>query len=250
MMTGEDDMQEIKRELAQYQTSCAVQEQKFLDSLQPADAQLLAAYDARDVDALCRALERGANPDVMTGWNGSPLAAVAAYDNWHEAVEALLDAGANPMAEGGELLVSLCERGPAYLLRRVLQVPGVSPDFESGGDLLAVLAAEEGQLDCLRVLRAAGADLLADEGKALCRACAMNQPEVVRYLLAECGADVEAEYDDKPPLFYAVQGDAVDCARLLLEAGADPDHADLWGRTPRNAAASVAMNELLGRYCR
>ena len=250
MAGGNEDRLENGAEQAAFCTSCAVKQQEYLDSLPPADAQLLAAFDAHDIAALRRALERGANPDVVTGWNGSPLAAVASYENWHEAVEALLEAGADPMKEGGELLVSLCERGPAHLLRRVFRMSGVSPDFERGGDSLAVLAAEEGQVDCLRELRTAGADLLADGGKALCRACAANQVETARYLLEECGADAEAEYDDKTPLFYAVRGNAMDCARLLLDVGAAPDHADLWGFTPRNTATTADMNELLGRYCR
>lgn len=235
--------------LSEFGTSCAVDDQAYLDSLDPADQHLLAAYDSHDIEALRRALEKGANPDLRLIWEGDTLAADAVLSGWPEATEALLDAGADPLVEDGRLLIQLCCMGEAALLRRVLQMPGVSPDFSDGFDSLAVWAAEMGQVECLRELRAAGADLLADDGKALCMACAANKVETARYLLEECGADLNQDYDDWTPLDHAAAHDSMDCAKLLLEAGADPEHGDIVGRTPLQRAASERMRQLLDHYC-
>ena len=235
--------------LTEFGTSCAVEDQAYLDSLEPVNQHLLAAYDARDADAMRRALEKGADPDLRLIWEGDTLAADAVLSGWPEAAELLLDAGADPLLEDGRLLIQLCCMGEAELLRRVLQMPGVSPDFSDGYDSLAVWAAEMGQVECLRELKAAGADLLADDGKALCMACAANKVESARYLLEECGADTELEYDDWTPLDHAAAHDAMECAKLLLAAGANPEHEGIWGWTPMQRADSERMRQLLDHYC-
>lgn len=230
-------------------TSCAVEDQAYLDSLEPVNQHLLAAYDAHDAGAMRRALEKGADPDLRLAWEGDTLAADVVLSGWPEAAELLLDAGADPMVEEGRLLIQLCCMGEATLLRRVLQMPGVSPDFSDGYDSLAVWAAEMGQVECLRELRAAGADLLANDGKALCMACASNKVEAARYLLEECGADTELEYDDWTPLDHAAFHNSMECAKLLLEAGANPEHEGIFGRTPMQRADSERMRQLIDHYC-
>lgn len=221
----------------------------YLDSLNPADACLLIAYYNYDADGMREALADGANPNLPLIWFGEPLVADAVQSGWVQAADILLAAGADPAAEDFRLLMILCEHGPADLLQRVLQLPGVSPDYDDGaGYNLADYAAEAGRVDCLRVLRAAGADMLANEGRTLCKACGANQPEAVRYLLEECGADPEEEYDDWSPLFYAARSDALECARILLAAGADPLHRDIGNGTPLGWAKSPAMQRLLDRY--
>ena len=222
----------------------------YWSSLDAADRQLFDAYEIRDVEGMRVALRAGANPDLRLLWDGERLVVDAVESGWADGAALLLEAGGNPLMDGGRLLTQLCFFGPAELLQHVLELPGVSTDFSDGSDTLAVLAAEWGRVDCLRVLRAAGADLLADDGRALCRACAMNQPEVVRYLLEECGAPLELEYDDWTPLAHAALHDSMDCARILLEAGADPEHPGITGRTPLDRAESERMRQLLEHYCR
>ncbi len=240
---------ETREEWEQCGLRCQAEYEGYLETLGHADRHLLAACDAKDATALRAALAEGANPNLRTTWYGAPLAVYALTEDWPEGTELLLDAGADPLAEEAMLLMQLCERGPAELLRRVLDSPGVSADYDDGaGYNLADTAAEAGRVDCLRVLRAAGADMLANDGRTLCKACDANQPEVVRYLLEECGADIEAEYDDWSPLFYAVRSDSLECARILLEAGADPLHCDIANGTPFGRAASPAMHSLLDRY--
>ena len=221
----------------------------YLDCLEPADGCLLIAYHNHDADGMREALANGANPNLRLIWFGAPLVVDAVQCGWVQAADILLEAGADPATEDYLLLMILCEHGPADLLQRVLQLPGVSPDYDEGtGYNLADYAAEAGRVDCLRVLRAAGADMLANEGRTLCRACDANQPEVVRYLLEECGAALEEEYDDWSPLFYAARSNALECARILLAAGADPLHRDIANGTPLGWAESPAMQSLLDGY--
>lgn len=241
---------ESEEEWKQYFSQIAQEDKISYDCLEPIDKKLLEAFDSHDISALNDVLKAGATPNLFTTWCGEPLASHAARYNWPEAVDALLDAGADPMLDDGSLLVTLCEHGPAHALRRVLQIPGISPMFQSGGDSLAVLAAEEGQVDCLRELRTAGADLLENEGKALCRACLENRVEVARYLIEECHANLEEEYDDHSPLFYAVRTNAMECAELLLKHRANPSHKDIANMTPLHYAKTEAMKQLLKRYGR
>lgn len=222
----------------------------YRETLDAPDLMLYDAYEAKHLAGMQEALAAGANPDLRICWEGEPLAADAVRCGWAAGAGFLLEAGADPLAEEGDLLFLLCRMGPAHVLQKALQQPGVSPDFDDGCDSLAVWAAEAGQVECLRVLRAAGADLLPEDGKVLCKACAANQPEAVRYLLEECGAPVNTDYDDWTPLDYAASHDSLECARLLLEAGADPEFRDIVGRTPISRASNAAMKQLLDGYCR
>ena len=250
LIGGVPDLPETREKLAESQRQNEAMEQGYWQSLDAADRQLFDAYEIRDGEGMRAALQAGANPDLRLLWDGERLVVDAVESSWPDGAVILLESGANPLLDEGRLLTQLCFFGPAELLHEVLQLPGVSPDFSDGFDSLAVQAAEAGQVDCLRVLRAAGADLLADDGKALCRACAMNQPEVVRYLLEECGAPLEQDWDDWTPLAHAALHDSMECARILLEAGADPEHPGITGRTPLDRTESERMRQLLEHYCK
>lgn len=250
LIGGVPDLPETREKLVESLQQSEAMVQGYWQSLDAADRQLFDAYEIRDVEGMRAALLAGAAPDLRLLWDGERLVVDAVEGAWPAGVSVLLEAGANPLLDDGMLLTQLCCYGPAELLAQVLQLPGVSPDFSDGFDTLAVLAAEWGRVDCLRVLRAAGADLLADDGKALCRACAMNQPEVVRYLLEECGAPLEQDWDDWTPLAHAALHDSMECARILLEAGADPEHPGITGRTPLDRTESERMRQLLEHYCK
>lgn len=214
--------------------------------LSPADEMLQLAYDEKDDAALLKAIGDGADPELLSSDWVYPILIKAIDDGRPEVTELLLDAGADPTIRDNDLLWALCETGNARLMRRVLTDYDVLPIKHIGDYIEHII--ENGHLDCLREFRAAGVDLLADDGRALCRACLANKHEIVAYLVHDCGAELEMEHDDWSPLFFAAQGNSMESARILLEAGADPTHEDIVGHTPMRWAASKAMLGLLERY--
>lgn len=234
-------------ELTVYRERRIAEECFYRDSLDAPDLELYDSYEAKHLAGMQAALDAGANPDLQIVWAGEPLVSDAVLCGWPEGAELLLDAGASPLEDDAQLLISLCRKGPARLLKKALSQCDLPPDWKGGSDYmgLAAYAAACGQVDCLRAMRECGIDLLAHDGKALCEACKENQAEAVRYLVRECHAPLEEEYDDWSPLFYAAQYDALDCARILLEACANPLHEDICGTTPFKWAASDNMLMLL-----
>lgn len=103
-----------------------------------------------------------------------------------------------------------------------------------------------------RMLVEAGADInfISGEGYTLLKYSAEGvRPEMVRALL-DMGADTDAETRrySTTPLYVAVQQDDLEIARLLLEAGANPNaqNADRW--FPLANAQSIDMVQLLLDY--
>lgn len=233
--------------LTVYQERRFAEECLYRESLDAPELELYDSYEAKHLEGMQAALAAGADPNLRIFWNGEPLASDAVLCGWAEGAELLLDAGASPLEDDAQLLLSLCCKGPAGLLKKALSLCDLPPDWQGGPDYmnLAAYAAAAGQVDCLRALRECGVDVLAHDGRALCEACKENQAEAVCYLVRDCGARLEEEYDDWSPLFYAAQYNALDCARILLASGANPLHEDICGNTPFKWAASDNMHMLL-----
>lgn len=234
-------------EIEAYRVRRYAEECFYRETLNAPDLELYDSYELKHLAGMLEALAAGANPDLPICWECDDLASDAVRCGWSEGAELLLDAGASPLEDDAQLLITLCCNGPSRLLKKALSLCDLPPDWKGGLDYmsLAAYAAGAGQVDCLRALRECGIDLLAHDGKALCEACKENQPEAVHYLVHDCRASLEEEYDDWSPLFYAAQYDALDCARILLKAGANPLHEDICGGTPFKWAASDNMVMLL-----
>lgn len=91
--------------------------------------------------------------------------------------------------------------------------------------------------------------LPADAYSPLCYACQSNSMGTVE-LLIDRGADVNMRWNSstefgKQAIHYAVEFDAVSCARALLEAGADASSYTDLGYFPLLLARSVDMRNLL-----
>ena len=66
-------------------------------------------------------------------------------------------------------------------------------------------------------------------------------------LLLDAGAELEAESDEKSPLFVAVRQKRCDIAAALLEKGADAGHCVASaGLCPIHAATCVEINQCVG----
>ena len=111
-------------------------------------------------------------------------------------------------------------------------------------------AAAVGRIDRLRELLDADPQLVrarsVDDGTALHFAAFFRQPEATR-LLVERGADLEAvasTFGNVTPLHSACASGERESARILLEAGANPNVRQQGGFTPLHAAAQNGDEEL------
>lgn len=95
-------------------------------------------------------------------------------------------------------------------------------------------AVERGTPAVIDLLVTAGADLrqLDLNGETLLHKACGQSSENLRYLIM-AGLDVnQTKPGAEAPLHYAAVGDHLDCARVLLEHGADPNIVDGSGQTP------------------
>jgi len=163
---------------------------------------LMTAARAGNPEAVRVLLKHGAAVDARESWKGQTALMWAAAENRAEVVKALIDAGADVNARSTEWPQE--QKRPSN---------GNLVSVRPRGSLTPLLfAAREGALASLRVLAEAGVDLN------------LTEPDGTNALLM---ALINAHYD---------------AAAFLLEAGADPNVADKYGRTALYAA--VDMNTM------
>ncbi|HEY8518961.1 MAG TPA: ankyrin repeat domain-containing protein [Gammaproteobacteria bacterium] len=261
---------------------------------------LLDAARANDTQAALAALAAGADANVAAP-DGTTALHWAAYHANVELVERLLAAGADPNAAneyGSRPLSEAAVAGSAPVIDRLLDAGAEVDAPGADGQTALMIVARSSNVDAARLLLERGANVNAREQwrqqTALMWAAAQRQPDMVK-LLVEHGADVDArsavnhwprqvsgearrmyrptggltplllaaregckecarhlvEAGANPnlgdpknvtPLFVAIDNLHFDTAKYLIEAGADPNRWDWWGRTPLYAA--VDMNTL------
>jgi len=179
-------------------------------------------YD--DADLVARLIDAGANVSVANDYGATPMSEAAVAAN-PAVLAALVEAGAD--------------------------VDSPNPD----GQTSLMVVARGGNTAAARALIEAGADVNAREQRkgqtALMWAVAQSQPAMARLLL-EHGAEVDArstvnEWERMvtaeprqknlmpggfTPLLYAARQGCLDCAKLLVAAGAEIDRTDPDGVTP------------------
>jgi ankyrin repeat protein len=179
-----------------------------------------------------------------------------------ELAELLIRAGADVKAINryGVTAISLaCVNGNAAMIERLLKagidVNAAGPE----GETALMTAARTGRIEAVKLLLDRGATIDARESwhgqTALMWAAAQRHPAVVRELIGR-GADVNARSNmekwerqttaeprekwlplgSMTPLLFASREGCVECARILVEAGADPNAADPDGVTPAISA--------------
>jgi uncharacterized protein len=206
-----------------------------------------------DMDAL-RSLVKQHPGDVNASQpDGSTALLWAAYWNDQKAVEALLAAGANVNAsnrDGFTALSQACTNGNAPMVEALLKAGADANSFQAEGQTALMTAARAGSLEAVKLLLDHGAEVNAKESwrgqTALMWATAENHPAVVQ-VLVDHGADVNIvsgifdfrEMKVKPgdvpmhfprggftALLFAARGGFTECAKILLEHGADLKAAD------------------------
>jgi uncharacterized protein len=186
----------------------------------------------------------------------------AAHFGDAELVEALLAAGADAHPRNDYGVSAMSEAaitGNASVIRLLLAA-GADPDSPTPEGQTALMAvARTGNVEAARLLIAAGASVNAKEDwggqSALMWAAAQSQPAMIELLL-EHGAHVNARgairdwqrrvtAEPRPkdmnrggftPLLYAARESCIECARVLLQGGADIDLSDPERVSPLNLA--------------
>ncbi len=164
---------------------------------------------------------------------------------------------------GAHALSEAAVRGATPLIQALLEAGADANRKSAEGETPLMVVARTGNVASARLLVKAGADVNTKEEwggqSALMWAAAQSQPEMVRFLLAN-GADPDARglerdwqrrilTEPRPKdmnrggftaLLYAAREGCIDCARRLVEGGADIDLPDPERMTP----LALAINNL------
>lgn len=208
------------------------------------------------------ALAAAASPPPADSDGTTPLH-WAVYDNDAPAVAKLIAAGADVNAQndyGATPLSEAAITGNPKVIEQLLKAGAKVDQANADGQTALMIIARTSNVEAAKLLLKRGANVNQREQwrgqTALMWAAAEAQPAMVR-LLVEHGADVNARSNvnqwerqvtaeprmqARPaggftPLLYAARRGCADCARILLEGGADVNLADPDNVTPLLLAA-------------
>ncbi len=224
-----------------------------------------AYYD--DSRLVQRLIDGGADVNAVNDYGSTPLSE-AALAGSTEIVRSLLAAGAEvdrPGADGQTALMIVARTGNIEAARLLIEHGADVNAREAWRDQTAVIwAAAQGQPEMIRLLIEHGADPNARSAvndwdrQVSAERRRMYRPfggmtalmYAAREGCAECAqALVEGGADpnlpgprNEPPLVVALNNFSFDVAAYLIDAGADPNRWDWWGRSPLYAA--VDMNTI------
>jgi ankyrin repeat protein len=218
---------------------------------------LLWAAHHGDLELAERLVRAGADVSLANRFGATPLREAATLGNV-EIMDLLLRADANPDSANADGLTALMivARTANVEAARLLLENGASVDATEAlkGHTALHLAAAASQPEMVRILVEYDADpniaglefdwdgrhvtaeprvTYKDAGgfTPLLFAAREGCLECAR-ILVEAGADVnQFEPDGVTPLIMAIHNSYYDTAKFLLENGANPSHADWWGRT-------------------
>jgi uncharacterized protein len=229
----------------------------FVSSGAQAHDDLLGALEAGDGSAALRLLDAGADPKAR-GLDGTTTVMWAAYHGDVALLERLLAADVDVNASndyGAHALSEAAVRGSTPLIKALLDAGADANRKSAEGETPLMVVARTGNVASARLLIEAGADVNVQEEwggqSALMWAAAQSQPEMVRFLLANGAAPdargLERDWqrriltEPRPKdmnrggftaLLYAAREGCIDCARRLVEGGADIDLPDPERVTP------------------
>ncbi len=222
-----------------------------------AEGALLDAVRMNDAAAAVAEIERNVNVNELQA-DGTSALHWAIYNDNLELVERLIDAGASvdvvndfgstPMAEAATV-------GNAAVLRALLAAGADVESPGADGQTPLMLLAQGGHTEAAQLLLDSGADVNARESwrgqTALMWAAAQQQAPMVELLIAN-GAAVDARsnvnewerqvtgeprrmyrpFGGLTPLLFAAREGCLECARALIDGGANIDLADPKNVTP------------------
>jgi ankyrin repeat protein len=218
-----------------------------------------------DAELVQKLLAAGADPKAENDFGSTPLSE-AAEGGSAPVIAALLAAGADPnqRTHDGETALMIVARAGSLEAARALIKAGADVNAREswGGQTALMWAAAQHQTDMLRLLIKAGADTnvqatprdwdrrITSEPRikemysggftALLYAARQGYADCERVLIEEGRANPNiADPDGVTPLIAALVNMRYDAAVYLIEAGADVDKWDWWGRTPLYTAIDL-----------
>jgi ankyrin repeat protein len=185
-----------------------------------------AAHD--DVDLVRALIKAGANVRLTNQFGTSALTEAAIIGS-APIIDQLLKAGADPNTknpEGETALMAVARSGRVDAAKRLVEAGAdVNAKEHFGGQTALMWAAAQGQAEMVKFLAASGANL--------------NARGVIRQWERKVITEPRPKDMNKggfTPLLYAAREGCVECARHLIAAGADPDLEDPERITPLNMA--------------
>lgn len=205
---------------------------------------LAYAAEERQTEVVRFLMDKGADLSLRDN-NGHSALDHAAEENADEVVNLFLSTkeGAKQVRENVSILLNASEEGALPVVRQLKEAGANINAAGENGTTPLMAASEEGQEQVVQYLLSAGAEVNAKNKQgwtALSFAARENQPETIRLLLAK-KADLEARciyrsmssygntnkpttivlYEGSTPLMVAIEENAVESIKVLLENGAN-----------------------------
>ena len=153
----------------------------------------------------------------------------------------------------GYSLIDILESDAASMeqFRRILsasaaeQLDGLDGDQDYGhvigeaADALDLLPDDPRHFKTPTQLESLPADQMLGE---LCSACILNDTNAVEHLAAKIDVDT-LDHNKQTPLGYAVGNNHIECVRILLRFGANPNRVENWGNTVMHHCATCVTSK-------